>query len=217
MLWVVGGALFVGCVHDFAAMVVSVRNRGMSVGEVAAVVVGPRARTLFHLVIFFGVALAMGVFVYVIARLFSLELAPGRPGYPQAVTPSVLLMVIAAVAGVLVHKRGVPLLPVAVVGFGLELGAIGLGMAFPTAGLDPAAWPSAGTWTWALLGYAFAASVLPVWSLLQPRDFLNALLLYLGVGLAYLGLLVGGHEFVAPAVRLESRRAPPRCCRSCSS
>src|SRR5690606_3317505 len=93
--WVVLGAIFVGCVHDFAAMVLSVRTRGLSVGEVAGSVIGPRARTLFHLIIFFGVSLAMGVFVYVIARLFSLELAPGSPGYPQAVLPSALLMVVA--------------------------------------------------------------------------------------------------------------------------
>ena len=59
-----------------------------------------------------------------------------------------------------------------------------------------------------LLAYAFAASVLPVWALLQSRDFLNGLLLYLGLGLAYAGLMFGGHEFVAPAVRLHPEGAP---------
>lgn len=206
--WVVFGAIFVGCVHDFSAMVLSVRSRGMSVGEVAGVVIGPRARTLFHLIIFFGVALAMGVFVFVIAKLFSLQLAPGSPGYPQAVLPSGLLMIVAVVAGVLMHKKGVRLLPIAIVGFAIELGGIGLGMQFPTLGLPEAWWPSSSTWTWALLAYAFLASVLPVWALLQSRDFLNAMLLYLGVGLAYLGLMVGGHEFAAPAVRLQPDGAP---------
>ncbi|MEX1361882.1 MAG: carbon starvation protein A [Nannocystaceae bacterium] len=208
VLWVVFGALLVGCVHDFSAMVVSVRNDGKSVGEVARSVISPRARTLFHLIIFFGVALAMGVFVYVIARLFSLELAPGHPGYPQAVLPSGLLIVVAMIGGWLLYRRGVPLLWVAVVGFGLELVGIGLGMQLPTLGLPASAWPSPGTWTWLLLGYAFVASVLPVWALLQARDFLNALLLYLGVGLAYVGLLVGGHEFAAPPLRLSPEGAP---------
>ncbi len=92
-LWVVLGALLVGCVHDFSALVISVRNRGMSVGQVAEGVIGPRARTLFHLIIFFGVALAMGVFVFVISRLFSVQLTPEKAGYPQAVLPSGLLMV----------------------------------------------------------------------------------------------------------------------------
>jgi carbon starvation protein len=206
--WVVCGAIFVGCVHDFSALALSVRTRGMSVGEVAGDVIGPRARTLFHLIIFFGVALAMGVFVYVIAKLFSLQLAPGRPGYPQAVLPSLLLMVVAMIAGILSHKKGVPLLYIATVGFALELVGIRLGMLFPTMGLDESVWPSAATWTWILLGYAFAASVLPVWALLQSRDFLNAMLLYLGVGLAYIGLLLGNHEFAAPAVRMNPPGAP---------
>ena len=206
--WVVLGALLVGCVHDFSALVVSVRHRAMSVGEVAKDVISPRARTLFHLIIFFGVALAMGVFVYVIARLFSVELAPGKAGYPQAVLPSGLLMVIAMVAGVLMHRGKVKLLTVAIVGFALELVSIGLGMELPTMGLPPEQWPAPATWTWILLGYAFLASVLPVWALLQSRDFLNAMLLYLGVGLAYIGLLFGGHEFAAPAVRLAPEGAP---------
>ncbi|MBV1859998.1 MAG: carbon starvation protein A [Nannocystaceae bacterium] len=206
--WVVFGALFVGCVHDFSALVVSVRHGGKSIGEVSRDVIGPRARTLLHFIIFFGVALAMGVFVYVISRLFALELAPGSPGYPQAVLPSLLLMIIALIAGVLMHKKGVPLLPIAVVGFMLELGGIGLGMEFPTMGLPESAWPLPDTWTWALLAYAFAASVMPVWALLQSRDFLNGLLLYLGLGLAYIGLMVGDHEFAAPALRLEPEGAP---------
>ncbi|MCR9160100.1 MAG: carbon starvation protein A [Nannocystaceae bacterium] len=206
--WVVLGALFVGCVHDFSALVVSVRHQGLSIGEVSRDVIGPRARTLLHLIIFFGVALAMGVFVYVISRLFALELAPGSPGYPQAVLPSVVLMVVAMIAGVLMHKKGVKLLPVAVVGFSIELASIGLGMQFPTMGLSASAWPLPATWTWILLAYAFAASVMPVWALLQSRDFLNGLLLYLGLGLAYVGLMVGGHEFAAPAVRLDPEGAP---------
>lgn len=206
--WVVLGALFVGCVHDFSALVVSVRHQGLSIGEVSRDVIGPRARTLLHLIIFFGVALAMGVFVYVISRLFALELAPGAPGYPQAVLPSVVLMIVAMIAGVLMHKKGVKLLPIAVVGFAIELASIGLGMEFPTMGLSESAWPVPATWTWILLAYAFAASVMPVWALLQSRDFLNGLLLYLGLGLAYLGLMVGGHEFAAPAVRLDPEGAP---------
>lgn len=206
--WVVFGALFVGCVHDFSAMVLSVRKRGMSVGEVAGDVISPTARSLFHFIIFFGVALAMGVFVYVISRLFSLQLAPGQAGYPQAVLPSGALMIIAVVAGVLMHKKGVRLLHVAIVGFALELAAIAAGMRLPTMGLAESSWPLAPTWTWILLGYAFLASVLPVWALLQSRDFLNAMLLYLGLGLAYVGLLLGGHEFAAPAVRLQPEGAP---------
>lgn len=211
LLWVVFGAILIGAVHDMAAIVVSVRHRGMSVGDVTRDLVGPRAGLLFHLIIFFGIALAMGVFVYVIARLFSVHLDPAgtHPGYPQAVFPSASLMVVALVSGVLMHKRGVKLLHVAVVGFAIELATIWFGMKFPTLGLSPESWPSSATWTWILMVYAFAASVLPVWALLQSRDFLNALLLYLGLGLAYLGLFVGDHSFVAPAVNAHPEGAPP--------
>ena len=101
MLWVILGALFIGCVHDFGSMVVSLRAKGMSIGKVAEGIIGKRAKTLFHLVIFFLMALAMGVFVYVIAFLFSPAPTPDQANvhFPQAVIPSFGLMVIAAIIG----------------------------------------------------------------------------------------------------------------------
>jgi len=201
LLWVTLGAVFIGCVHDFSALVVSLRARGVSVGKVAEGVIGKRARTLFLLIIFFGVSLAMGVFVFVIAKLFT------RGMFPQSVLPSGLLMIIALVAGYLLYRKKMRLLPVAIVGFALELVGIWLGTKFPTMGL--ALWPTGTTWTWILLLYAFLASVLPVWVLLQSRDFLNGLLLYLGMGLAYIGLFVGDHTFAAPAVQMNPEGAPP--------
>ncbi len=208
LLWVVLGAVLVGAVHDFSALVVSLRAKGLSVGKVAEGVIGKRARTLFLLVILFGVALAMGVFVFVIARLFSVELGPGHPGYPGAVLPSGLLMLVAVVAGWLLYRKGARLLPVIAVGFALELAFIWAGARWPTVGLDPAAWPGPTAWTLVLLGYAFLASVLPVWILLQSRDFLNSLLLYLGLALAYAGLFAGNPSFDAPALVLHPEGAP---------
>ena len=70
LVWVVFGALLIGCVHDFSALVLSIRGKGQSIGVVAEQIIGPRAKTLMHIIIFFLVALAMGVFVYVIAFLF---------------------------------------------------------------------------------------------------------------------------------------------------
>lgn len=209
LLWVIGGAILVGCVHDMSALIVSVRTRGLSIGKVTEGVVGPRARTLFHFIIFFGVALAMGVFVFVISQLFSVRLPTGEPGYPGSVLPSALLMVVALVAGFLLYRRGAALVPVTVVGFLITLGGVYAGYRFPTMGVDPEHWPASTTWTLALLGYAGLASVLPVWALLQSRDFLNSLLLYLGLGLAYLGLMVGQPSFVAPAVIAHPEGAPP--------
>ena len=76
-------------------------------------------------------------------------------------------------------------------------------------GLAADMWPSDGGWMWILLAYAFAASVLPVWALLQSRDFLNSLLLYLGLGLAYVGFFALGPSFAAPAFVANPEGAPP--------
>ncbi|MCP4204762.1 MAG: carbon starvation protein A [bacterium] len=218
MLWVVLGAIFVGCVHDFGALVVSMRARGMSIGKVTEGIVGSRAKTLFHLIIFFGIALAMGVFVYVIAVLFSISESwdPADPmadsaSFPSAVFPSAFLILLAMAMGFLLYRKRFPLLPTTAVGFVLMLGGVLGGLEWPLLWMDRASWPGIGGWTgWisVLLAYSFIASVLPVWSLLQSRDFLNSLLLYLGLGLAYLGIFVSRPEFVAPAFRPEPAGAP---------
>ena len=111
-MWVVFGAIFVGCVHDFGALVVSMRARGMSIGKVTEGIIGARAKTLFHLIIFFGIALAMGVFVYVIAVMFSIteQWDPQHPmadpsSFPTAVFPSAALIVIAMAMGYLLYKK----------------------------------------------------------------------------------------------------------------
>ena len=88
MMWVVLGALLIGCVHDFGALVISLKADGMSIGKAAEGIIGKRAESLFHLIIFFGIGLAMGVFVFVIGLLFQPQLGKGVAGYPQAVLPS---------------------------------------------------------------------------------------------------------------------------------
>ncbi len=196
MLWVVLGAILVGCVHDFGALTLSVRARGMSIGVVAEKIIGVRAKTLLHALIFFGVALAMGVFAYVVAVLFSPEM------YPQSAVPSAVILILALVIGWLVRRRGMHRGRLVAAAFVVVLFTVLLSDRFPLH------WDSVSGWIWVLLVYAFLASVLPVWSLLQPRDFLNALLLYLGLGLTYLGFFVLRPEFAAPAVELRPVGAP---------
>lgn len=200
MIWVVGGSLFIGCVHDMSALVLSVRARGLSVGAITEGIIGARAKTMFHVVIFFGVALAMGVFVSILCDLFM----PGA--YPQAVMPSAVIMALAVVTGVASYKRGVPMTRLATAAFGITLLAVFL--AATNEWLSPQ-WDSRGGWGALLLAYAFGASVLPVWLLLQPRDFINSLLLYLGMGLMYGGFFVLAPEFSSPAVVLNPEGAPP--------
>ena len=215
MLWVVLGALFVGCVHDFGSLVVSMRAKGMSIGKVTEGIIGKRAKTLFHLIIFFGIALAMGVFVYVIAVMFSITESwdPNEPmadpsSFPTAVFPSAALIAIAVAMGYFLYKKKFPLGPSTVVGFLLMMAAVWGGLRWPLLWMDTSTWPGQSAWIVILLIYSFVASVLPVWSLLQARDFLNSLMLYLGLGLSYLGLFVWRPEFAAPAFRPNPEGAP---------
>ena len=196
MIWVVLGAITIGCVHDFAALVLSVRAEGQSIGKIAEGVVGRRARAVFLAIIFFGVSLAMGVFTLVIAFLFAND-------YGSAVIPCGGLMVVAAIIGFLFHKKGADLGPMTVVGFLIQLLLVWLGARFPLT------WTSGDGWKIVLLSYAFLASVLPVWSLLQPRDFLNSLLLYLGLILCFAGFFLWGPDFAAPAFHPNPEGAPP--------
>ena len=195
-LWVVFGGIFVGAVQDFGALAVSIRARGLSIGKITESLVGVRGKTLFHIIIFFLIALAMGVFVHIIATLFSPAF------YPEAVLPSSLLIGIALIVGVGMYRRQWGLVPLTVAGFVTMAALVAVGIRYPVVG------PSLAQWKWLLLGYAFLASVLPVWLLLQPRDYINSLLLYVGVGAMYLGFVFTNPSFVAPAVDLHPTGAP---------
>ncbi|MDX8413888.1 MAG: carbon starvation CstA family protein [Mariprofundales bacterium] len=205
LCWVVIGTLLVGAVHDFSALVLSVRHKGASVGSIASVVISPRTRLLFLLVIFFLVSLAMGVFVLVISGLFAAPDGANIPttAHPEAVFPTYSLMLIAMVIGFLVHKRNAPLWPLIGVGFVAMLLTTWWGLGMPITGV------SAVGWSWSLLIYAYIASVLPVWLLLQPRDFLNSLLLYLALFAMLIGFFVLDPQWVAPALNPHPAGAPP--------
>ncbi len=205
LCWVVFGTLLIGAVHDFSALILSSRYRGHSVGTIANEVISPRTRLLFLLVIFFLVALAMGVFVLVISGLFAAPDATSiaKTAHPEAVFPTYALMLIAMVIGFLVYKKNMPVWPLIAAGFVLMLITTWWGLDNPVTGF------TAKEWTWSLLLYAFAASVLPVWLLLQPRDFLNSLLLYLALFMMLLGFFILDPDWAAPAINPNPVGAPP--------
>jgi hypothetical protein len=109
VIWVVFGSIFIGAVHDLGALSVSLRYKGRSIGDVTRELIGARARLLFLLIIFFLLALAMGVFVLVIAQLFVYY-------YPNAILPSFGLIVVAVIMGVSVYKLKAPLGPLSLAG-----------------------------------------------------------------------------------------------------
>ena len=189
LLWVVFGSIFIGAVHDFGALVISLRNRGQTLGEVAGRMISPRAKILFLLILFFALAIVIGIFGLVIAVIFA--------RYPASVLSVWCEIPIAVLIGWLVYRRGASL-------FGLSIAALVFLYACVLAGaewfpiaLEPiAAWGAFGSpivlWTGILLIYCFIASVLPVWVLLQPRDFINSHQLFVAMGLVVLGLVVAG-------------------------
>ncbi len=200
LVWVVLGTIAMGATHDFGSMVISLRHRGRSMGEISGEVISPRVRILFLLIISFLIWIVLAVFAFIIGKLFVSN--------PGAIFPINVQIIVALVLGALVYRAKVKIFLPSLVAFALLLTAVFYGNAFA------AAFPiittlSVTQWVWILLVYAFVASVLPVWMLLQPRDYLNSHQLIVGLGLLMLGLLVLRPEVVAPAFNLHPIGAPP--------
>ncbi len=235
VLWVVLGCIFIGAVHDLGALAVSLRFKGRTIGDVCQDLMGPRARLLALLIIFFLLSLAMGAFVNAISGLFV-------DFNPDAIIPSFGLMLVAMGVGFSVYKLKVGLGRATVVGLVLFAVLILCGVRWPVptypwltspetrqaldaardkgpagdvpgfekpygavaamkhleaTGNEAAAQDIAQVlpetkrrWIYTLLAYAFLASVLPVWLLLQPRDYINSFQLYFALGTLFLGLMI---------------------------
>ncbi|MFQ6120603.1 MAG: carbon starvation protein A, partial [Methanosarcinales archaeon] len=182
-LWVFFGTIFIGAVHDFGALVVSLRHQGRSIGDLTEDIVGARARNLFLWVIFFLLLLVLAVFAIVIATLLV--------QYPESVIPVVGLMFIAALVGFLMYRVKIGLTFATLIGVILMFLLIWYGTMHPLSIGDKTILGSANqTWIILLLIYAFIASVLPVWVLLQPRDYINSFKLFAGLALMYIGLFI---------------------------
>jgi len=195
LLWVLIGSIFIGAVHDFGALMVSLRNRGQTVGEIAGRMITPRAKILFLLVLFLALSIVLAIFGLVIASIFSI--------YPESVLSVWIEIPIAVAIGIWVYRRGGGLLIPSLIALALMYVAIYVG-AYHWPIQIPTAWGSPVViWTLILLGYCFVASVLPVWTLLQPRDYINSHQLVLALGLLVIGLLVasatGQADLVASA------------------
>lgn len=201
LLWVVFGAIFIGAVHDFGALVVSLRNRGQSIGEVAGRMINPRAKALLLIVLFLSLTIVLAIFGLVIAIIFA--------KYPQSVLSVWIEIPLAIAIGFWVYKRSGGLLWPSILALGLMYLAIGVGAYWlpikilPMLGLEGTTGLLGNkivVWTGILFVYCFIASVLPVWVLLQPRDYINSHQLMLALGLLVLGLAVAGFSGEADLV-----------------
>ncbi len=184
-LWIVLGCIFIGAAHDMIALFLSVRHDGESIGTVIGDVLGKPGRILFLLFSWSALVLVLAEFTRQIAATFVAD--------PAIATASLLFIAEAVVFGLCVYRLKMPVLWASLVFVPIMFGFVWVGNAFP---LDVCALTgmskegAQGLWTVVLLIYCFFASTMPVWLLLQPRDYLNAYLLYAMMALGFLGVFV---------------------------
>jgi carbon starvation protein len=214
ILWIVIGSIFIGGVHDMAALVASLRHKARSIPEVVKDYMSPRSFYLFLIFMWLALVYVIVVFTDMTATSFVglVDLASGdQAGGPQSTitirggaiaASSLLYLALPMVMGLLMRYAKLPLGWATAIFVPLVGLAIWLGQYIP---LDVEAWLGVDTaaarkiWDIALLVYCIIASVLPMWLLLQPRGYLGGAFLYVAIVAAAVGLLFGGHEVRFPA------------------
>ncbi|MCC6671131.1 MAG: carbon starvation protein A [Planctomycetes bacterium] len=202
LLWIVLGSIFIGAMHDFAALIGSVRHGGCSVAEILKRHLNPRTYALFSLYIWFALIYVILAFTDVTARAFveNLEVEVGTTGGTMLRVPgagvasaSMLYLGLGLLLGVVTRYLRWRVAVQTLVFVPLVGVAIWLGPHLPLDLSSGGEIPSL-TWAWLILGYCGVASLLPVWLLLQPRGYLGGFFLYLTLGGGLVGLLVANPE-----------------------
>ncbi|MFH1856661.1 MAG: carbon starvation protein A [Candidatus Omnitrophota bacterium] len=194
--WIILGSILLGAVHDFSSLMISLRNKGHSIAKVTEDIISHRAKITFTLFLWFTLILVIAVFAAVGAKTLV--------DMPQIVIPTFGLIVVAFLIGKLIYELKFNQLSATLMGVGLLFLLIIIGKYYPV--IIPEIIHFAGLkftnhtfWTFALLIYAFLASVMPVNLLLQPRDYLATFVLYFGLFFGYLGILITRPSFNVPA------------------
>jgi len=195
LLWVVIGSIFIGGVHDFSALVSSIRHRGRSIAEITREHMSPTAYRLFLVFIWLTLVYVITVFTDLTATTFVQD--------GGVATSSLLYIGLAILFGLTLNRLKVSLLRATLLFVPLVFLAIGLGQEIPLSAERVAGWIGGDpkkTWSVILVAYCFIASTTPVWILLQPRDYLSSFLLYASVLAGLVGVLLGGFAISMPAV-----------------
>ncbi len=194
LLWVMLGAIFIGGVHDFAALVASVRNRARSIADVARESMSPLAYRMLLVFMWLALVYVLTVFTDLTATTFVED--------GGVATSAWLFVVLAICFGFSLYRLKVPILWATLVFVPLVFLAVWAGESLPISSQGLGSWlglSPAKAWSVVLIAYCFVASVTPVWILLQPRDYLSSYLLYASMLLALIGILFGGFEVQFPA------------------
>jgi len=211
VLWIVLGSIFIGAVHDYGALVVSIRHRAMSIAQVVREHMSVTANKLFLVFIWLTLVYVLVVSLDLTAVTFSPRVTAGATPTVEQIqrgggvaTSSVLFILLALVLGTVLYRLKVKLLHASLVFVPLVFASIWVGQQAPILSTYLPAIKGSPTTTWALilLVYCMAASVMPVWILLQPRDYLSSFLLYacLGAGLSGVVASVLSPAGVAPTI-----------------
>ncbi|KGX87161.1 carbon starvation CstA family protein [Pontibacillus litoralis] len=206
VLWVLLGTVFAAGVHDFGTLVLSVRNKGQSVGTLAHKLIGQRAKILFLFIILILVLMVNAVFAWVIANLFI--------SFPASVLSVFIQIPLAIWIGSRVYRKKGGMLVPSLVALAVMYAAAIVASYVPALQIDLVSYfggegattlfglnatsMSFLVWIVILMIYVYIASTLPVWKLLQPRDYINSHQLIVGLGMLYLGLLFTNPDITAP-------------------
>ncbi|GAA3712907.1 carbon starvation protein A [Zhihengliuella alba] len=202
LLWVTLGTVFFAGMHDLGALWASNRNRGQSIGTLSGRYIGGRGRNLFLVVIFLVLLMVNAAFAVVISNLLV--------STPTAVIPAWGAIVVALLIGQAIYKLKWSLPIVSIVGVLALYGLILLGDAFPVVLPDVIMGLNANAfWIIVLFVYAAIASMLPVWMLLQPRDYINGLQLFIALAILYGAIIISGPTMVAPAFNTNVPEGTP--------
>jgi carbon starvation protein len=201
VLWVTIGTIFFAGVHDFGAIWASARHKGKSIGALSEQVIGSRTRALFMVVIFLVLLMVNAVFGVVIANAFV--------STPGAVFPAWSAIAVAIIIGQLVH-RNFKLSVLTVLGVIALYISVYIGSELPVTLPDQMLGLTAkANWIIILFIYAAIASMLPVWALLQPRDFINGMQLLVGLILLYGAVFFSLPDISAPAFNEQMPDSAP--------
>jgi len=207
VLWVLLGSIFMGAVHDFGSLVVSLRNEGKSISEIALKYINRRVRFIFFVIVFLALWIVIAIFGVIIAIVFD--------KFPGSVVPVWVQIPIAVGLGYAVYRKGANVIVSTAVAVAVMYLTIWLGSVVPFKMPVVFGMPATGVWTIILLIYAWVASTLPVTMLLQPRDYINAWQLFIMMAMLVAGAVaasvMGKLEMVAPVINIgaSSAGAPP--------
>tara|TARA_B100000212_G_scaffold39789_2_gene25748 strand:+ start:230 stop:1879 length:1650 start_codon:yes stop_codon:yes gene_type:complete len=194
ILWVVLGTVFMGATHDFSALVISLKEKGKSIADISSTTLNNRIRIMFLIFVMCLTWLVLAVFANAIAGLFT--------KYSTAVLPVNIEIIIAIIIGYFIHKKNKNAFIPSVVALITLYIFVWIGSNNPinleVFGVNPENVKY--SWIIILFIYSSFASLIPVWILLQPRDYINSHQLIVGLSLIFLSILIIQPQINAPAI-----------------